>query len=650
MTEAEARDKGRTPPAGASPAATGSSTVSPHAILAVLILFVAIAVAATHWRALSAKALSLDDGQYLLQNRLVQNPSWDSIATFFGEVLEPSTVQGYYQPLAMTSLMLDTSLGGRPDNVGPFHRTSLALHIANTTLVVVLLYLLFGNAWIAAGVGLLFGLHPMTVEPITWIGERKTVLATFFALSCFIVYAFHARRPNGMLYTVALVLFLLALLSKPTTTPLPALLLLLDFWPLRRRWGVGQLVEKLPFFGLAALFAAITFVSQRNTATVKLPQGAEILERVLLRPAHNLVFYLGKMAWPRQLSPHYPDPVPFSVEHPAVLAGVIGTALLVVLALVSLRWTRAALTGGLFFFIAILPTLGVVGYTNVVAADKFVYLPALGILLILAAVGTALWKRFGNTNNPAIRCGCVLAMVVALGSMEVVATARQVGRWQSTERLYRYMVALAPQAAVVHRRLGLEMREQGRTEEALVFLRKALQLDPDDHYAHNTLGTVCADQGVALEQEAKQCMEEGRALFKENKAAEGQAKVAEYRELDVRMKDAFDEAIASFRAATQIKLAYVLVRQARKARAEQRNELAQAKYDEAARCYSNAIELNPRFMNARIGLGLVRQDQGRYREAVRAFEDAQLIEPNHPKVRAGLRQAQEALHKSAQQP
>ena len=151
-------------------------------LLAVLITCVCAAVIAVHWPALSAQALSFDDNQYLVNNTLVKSPSWFSAWKFLSQVLEPSTVGGYYQPLSMISLMLDYSLGGRVENLLPFHRTSLALHAANTALIIVLLYLLFGEVWIAAAVGLLFGLHPMTVEPIPWVGERKTLLAAFFAL------------------------------------------------------------------------------------------------------------------------------------------------------------------------------------------------------------------------------------------------------------------------------------------------------------------------------------------------------------------------------------------------------------------------------------------------------------------------------------
>ena len=149
-------------------------------LLAALIVLVGQLVMLAHWPSLSAQALMFDDEQYLTDNYLVQTPSWSSAGRFLSEVSKPSTVRGYYQPLTMISLMTDCALGGRNDNLRPFHRTSLSLHVMNTMLVIVLLYLLFDQVWVAAVVGLLFGLHPLTAETIPWVGERKTLLAAFF--------------------------------------------------------------------------------------------------------------------------------------------------------------------------------------------------------------------------------------------------------------------------------------------------------------------------------------------------------------------------------------------------------------------------------------------------------------------------------------
>ena len=185
-------------------------------------------VFAVHKPALSARAVSFDDEQYLFENHLVQNPSFKSAGRFLSEVLRPSTVRGYYQPLTMISLMLDYAMGGRADNLMPFRLTSLALHTANTILIILLLYQLFDNMWAAAATGLLFGLHPMTVESIPWLAERKTLLAVFFALWSLIFYIRFSRSRGRRNYGFCMMFFILALLSKQNTTRLPILMLLLD--------------------------------------------------------------------------------------------------------------------------------------------------------------------------------------------------------------------------------------------------------------------------------------------------------------------------------------------------------------------------------------------------------------------------------------
>ena len=352
-------------------------------LLAVLTAAVCGAVVITHWPALNANALSFDDQQYFTGNALVQNPSWNSAKRFLTEVLEPSTVEGYYQPLAMISLMFDYAAGGRKNNLTPFHTTSLILHTANTALIIILLYLLFGNIWAAAAAGLLFGVHPMTVEPIPWVGERKTLLAAFFSLWSLFFYVRYAKSANRKFYIACFFAYFLALMSKPTSTPLPAVMLLMDYWPLNRL-SKKTILEKIPLFLMGAIFACITYISQHRTAVTVLPTkyGPEYVPAVL---CHNIIFYLYKIIWPVNLSSHYAFPKPFGLTSPMVLAGVIGTCILIPVLLFSLRFTKAALTGWLIFFVAIFPTMGVIGFTNVIASDKFAYLPSVGLLMALTA-------------------------------------------------------------------------------------------------------------------------------------------------------------------------------------------------------------------------------------------------------------------------
>ncbi len=543
-------------------------------LLAVLLLAVCAIVLAAHWPALSANALLFDDGQYLIKNVLVQNPGWASARQFLSEALEPSSVHGYYQPLSMISLMIDYALGGRADNLMPFHRTSLALHIANTALIIVLLYLLFGRAWIAAAAGLLFGVHPLTVEPIPWVGERKTLLAAFFALWCLILYVRYTRKNTWQLYVGCFIMYVLALMSKPTSTPLPVLMLLLDYWPLNRlRWK--GILEKLPFFIVGGVSAIITYISQGRTGGVELPveYGPWRIPLVL---CHNIVFYLYKIIWPANLSSHYAFPKSLTLSHSMVLAGVIGTCILIALLVISLRWTKGLLAGWLFFFIAILPAMQIIGFSNVIASDKFAYLPSLGLLMIL----TSFLGWLCRTGKPLIRLVVVVIIVVTLAVAESVATRRYLAHWRDTMSLCKHMLALTPDAAPVHVILGVELQSQGKLSEAVSHYLEALRIDPQKSDTHNNLGSAILAQGK---------LDEAVAHFN----------------LALRLRPRYDDAHCNLGIAFE----------------------SQGKPDEAVSHYLQAIEINPNNADAHYNLANLLQSQGRLDDAISHYQQAMKAKP-----------------------
>ncbi|MHC4799111.1 MAG: hypothetical protein ACYTF1_20955, partial [Planctomycetota bacterium] len=427
----------------------GPTRASPHsiALLAGLAIMVILMVLVAHWPALSAGALSFDDTDYLTTNQLVQNPGLTSAYRFLVEVIKPSTVGGYYQPLSMISLMLDYAGGGRIDNLRPFHRTSLLLHICNTILVTVFIYILFKQPWIAAAIGLLFGVHPLTVETIPWVGERKTLLASFFVLWCLILYVRFSRTVNWKTYVICLSMYVLALMSKPTSMPLPFLLILLDCWPLGRL-NRRRIIEKIPFFIVGAMFAIITLISQGQTAELTL-QRARSPMAMPLTICHNIMFYPYKMLWPAKLSSVYPFPEPLTLSNPTLAAGVIATIVIISVLIISLRWTRAFAVGWLFFFVALSPTLMVVGYSLGIAADKYVYLPSIGLLLPLAWLLGRLWSRPIRLSRLKVQRYVVLVLVLTLAAAETLVTRRQLVYWKDSVSLYRHMSSVAPNSATV---------------------------------------------------------------------------------------------------------------------------------------------------------------------------------------------------------
>ncbi len=605
--------------------------------LAVAVLVVVVAVLAAHWPVLSAGAVSFDDTPYLFENPVLQRPSWTSVATVLREVLGSSTVKGYYEPLTLISLMLDVTRGGTPENLRPFHVTSLALHAINTASVIILLCVLLGgprpgtdprdaqrrrtaSLWAAGAAGLLFGLHPMTVEPVAWVWERKTVLATFFAVWCLILYAGYTRRGSRAAYGAALALFVLALMAKPTVTPVPVLLLLLDFWPLRRL-NRRAVWEKIPFFIIAGVFAVITIVSTGRTGAVTLPADRTLLQ-VPLKVGYLMVFYLGKIIWPVNLSSVYVLPEPMALGQPRVLLGLLGTCLLAALLVLSLRWTRAVLTGGLFFAAALAPTLGVIGYSWVNASDKYVYFPAVGPLMVLAWAWIRAWEAAAPQRSRRKRT--MLVAVLALAAVaEAVATRRYIALWRDTETLFTYMLRLTPDVPGLHNSVGVALASRGAIAEAIRHFKMAITLFPRFAAAHDNLGFALAQDGRT--DEAIDHFHE--ALRIEPDYARAHVRLAAI----LAKKRRFDEAVAHYLRALRVKpndpaalnnLGVVLD--------------AQGRHEEAIAHYRRALAIDPCFGEAHRCLGLALARQGHFDMAVGHLTKAAHLCPGAPDTWADL--------------
>jgi tetratricopeptide (TPR) repeat protein len=670
-------------------------TSHPRWLVLVLFAVVAMAVAVAHWPALSAEAQCFDDGQYLTDNPLIQNPSWNSAWRFLTEVFEPSTVGGYYEPLDMISLMLDYAMTGRADTrleyamgeplptLRPFHRTSLLLHVLNSLLVSVLVLLLFRNPWVAALAGLLFGVHPLTVEPIPWVGQRKTLLAAFFSLCCLCLYVSYALRASDAKggrrsswpYLGSLATYALALLSKPTSLSVVALVFVLDFWPLRRL-GRSTLAEKIPFFVLAGLSAIVASISQKRTSTFVILDSYSPLKTALVL-LHNHVFYLTKMLWPADLSLFYPYPEPLSLENPVVLAGVVGTALLVPVLLVSLRWTRALLAGWAFFFLATLPTFGVVGATETVAADRYAYLPLIGLVLVAAWLLARLWPARAGALRPWL-VGVALLVIAAQG----VATRAQLAPWRDSETLFRDMLADAPGVPRLHYELGNALRQKGRMQEAMVEYRRALGRSPFFPYecppeiaasAHNNLAILLARQGdahgavehwrAALEAKpgnANTHHNLGVALADRGQRAEAIHHFQEALRLDpdnaithvylgrlLAQDGRVEEARKHFEEAARLRPDLPLAREELARLAEGAPAPASASPSELQRLLED-VRTHPDDVDALGRLGAYLESTGNYRGAIAQYQAILRLDPEHEQARLRLRAAKEKQRRAAE--
>lgn len=556
--------------------ATARDRRAAHLTLVGWTIITCVAVVAVHWPVRSVQTLSFDDSEYLIENGLVQNPGWKSAKRFFTEILRPSSVRGYYQPFTMISLMLDCALGGRPPDLRVFHRTNLMLHASNTALIVAFLYLLFGRPWAAVVAGLLFGVHPATVESIAWIAERKTLLAAFFSLSCLVSYVFFTQRKDWRFYPTSVFLYVLALLSKPTSLPLPVLMLLLDCWPLNRLRS-RAVWEKIPLLVVGSVFAIITYVSQAHTGGVKLPTeyGIALIPAVL---SHNIGFYVSAILWPTDVPSYCALPQSLGVSNVLVRNGIVYTAVLTTLLAVSLRWTRAILIGSLFFFVAILPAMQIVGFSHIVAGAKYAYLPMTGWCIVLAGLLDRVCHAAGarmRSIPPLIAIGVVL-----LAGVQTALTRRQLTHWRDSIHLYRHMLTFAPESGIVHNNLGLALMNRGERAAAIFHYRQSIHFDPRNALAHRNLAVALAALGNR------------------------------------------DDAIGQFRRAIQLEPSY----------ARAYNGLgfllrARGDFDAALSSFQEAVKITPHYAVAHFNLGMTLVLKGQPAEALQHLREALRLNP-----------------------
>jgi len=535
-------------------------------LLSIILLF-------THKPVIYSEALGVDDVQYVFQNNLIKNPSWNSAKQFFSEVLNPSTVNGYYQPLAMISLMIDVALGGSQSNIYVFHITSLCIHILNSFLVLLLLYLMFEKTWIAFAGGILFGIHPVSIEEIAWISERKSILATLFLLLAMILYIIYVKSSHKRYLVTSIFAFTFALLSKPIAVSLPIILLLLDyFW--YKRVTLLTLIEKVPYFILAATFTLIAYISQNNTASIEvLPQSLNILQ-IFLLICYNNIFYLWKLLIPTNLSPHYEFIFPISLSNPSYLIPAILTVLLIVVFALSYRRSKTLLLGYLFYIVAILPTSGILKVTYSIACYKYAYFPSVGILICFMIL---LNKISQFKRSHVLKYSLVISLVFMVSVGEIIASNNYSSNWKNTETLFQYIISINPTSANYMDYLGREYYNQGKIDKAIECFNQALNINPSLSETYVSLATALL---------AKEQYQDALSLY--DKA------------LDIGLSRN-NYALIYYNKGNIYKV--------------------QKNYEKAKTMFEESIRINPNFLNSSFELAIVLNELGNFEEAVSICKD-----------------------------
>jgi len=439
-------------------------------------LLLAVATAAVYWPVVGFDFVNYDDPQFITANpHVLGGFTWENVRWALGTRLD-----GNWIPLTWLSYILDVELFGRA--AAGLHLTNLLLHAANTVLVFLLFRRLTGAHWPSAVLAGLFGLHPLHVESVAWVAERKDVLSMFFGLFSFLFYvryveksAVHGRE-STVSYGLAFSLFALGLMSKPILVTLPFVFLLLDYWPLNRftihdsRFTIWPLLrEKLPFFVLAAAAAALTFFNQLHSGAVEplasRPVGFRIANTLI-----SYVRYLAKTFWPVDLVNPYP-----LVRHWA--AGAVwaaGTLLLALsfAAILTARKRPYGLTGWLWFLGTMIPVIGLVQAGAQSMADRYTYIPLLGIFWIIVWAGTELsanWQLSGMAPASAV--------LLVLGTC-AAQTREQLNYWRDGESLFRHAIALTENNFIAFDGLGRALFNKGQLDEAVLYELKALEIRP----------------------------------------------------------------------------------------------------------------------------------------------------------------------------
>jgi tetratricopeptide (TPR) repeat protein len=562
--------------------------------------------------------INFDDPQYVVENRLVREGlTWAGVAWAF-----TTGYAGNWHPLTWLSHMLDVQLFGL--DAGAHHLTSVLLHVANTLLLFGLLYRMTGALLRSAFVAALFAVHPLHVESVAWVAERKDVLSTLFFMLTLHAYAAYTRRRRPAGYALVLGLFALGLMAKPMLVTVPFVLLLLDYWPLARARSAtrrGLVLEKLPLIALAVASSVVTLVVQQRGGAVKgldvLPLGRRLANAVVAYAA-----YLGKTVWPAHLAAIYPYPasLPWGWVAGATF-GIIGVS---VLALRAARRYPYLPVGWLWYLGTLVPVIGLVQVGGQPTADRYTYIPLVGVF-ILAAWGTA--------DLVARRPQWRLAVAAAAGMLVVGCAAvarRQVQYWRGSIALWEHAISVTRENYRAENNLGLLLSREGRPAEAIPHFVEALRIKPDFAEAHNNLGFALADQGRTREAIAHYT--EAVRLIP--------AYVEAHNNLGVALsgEGRNDEAIREFQEALRLDPALAV----------SHNNLGaalakQGRLEEAVRHFSEALRLDPDYADARRnlalahnGLGAALADQGRLEEAIAQYSEAVRLGPDLPDGHANL--------------
>jgi tetratricopeptide (TPR) repeat protein len=563
-------------------------------------------------------------------------------------------------PLTRLSHMLDYRLFGAAS--GGHHLTNVLLHAIAVLLLFAFLHRATRRRWLSAWVALIFALHPLHVESVAWIAERKDVLSTAFAMLALWSYVRWAERPSRSRYLLTAAAFGLGLIAKPMLVTLPAIFLLLDVWPLGRgpRWR-----EKIPLFLLSAASALVTFLVQQASGAVRTSGQFPVLLRVE-NAAVSTMIYIWKWFWPARLAVFYPYPAEIPLWKAAVAA--LAIAVISAIALRSYRRHPYLATGWFWYLIMLAPVAGLVQVGAQARADRYMYLPSIGISIVLAWGAAELLAHMPHAR-PALA-----ALAAASCAAAAAVTWVQLDSWRDSRALFRHAADVTAGNYLAHHNLGVALAAMpDGANEAIAEYREALRIEPNYVRAHTDLGTAYAKLGrlsdAVSEYRAAIAIDSDLAIPHNNLGnAYGQLgqwneAISEY-EIALRLDPDYADASGGL-ADAEYSFGLALAKAGRKfeaiahleaalrARAdypEAHNNLGvvlsqdPSRLNEAIGHFEAALRIDPNYVDAHVNLGLaLSQLPGRIPDAIAQLEAADHLQPD-PEVRRMLEKLKSEAH------
>jgi tetratricopeptide (TPR) repeat protein len=558
-----------------------------------------LAILAAYGQVYAFQFVNYDDPDYVTENLHVRAGLTMSGVDWAFQ----STEYGHWLPLSWLSYMLDVELYGLQS--GRHHLTNVALHAITTLLLFTLLLKITGDRWPSAFVAFVFGLHPLHVESVAWITERKDVLCGLFFILTLWAYVLYVERQGPLRYAAVLILFACGIMAKPMIVTLPFVTLLLDVWPLRR-FSRKAVLEKIPLFALSAASAVVAYLSQQHAGAVstlsEIPFGPRVVNAAIA-----CVTYIFQFAWPARLAVFYPFPP--NIPAWEWIAAVVALAVITILALRS-----ASFAVGWFWYLGTLaPVIGLVKIGLQSHADHYTYIPLIGLSIAFAWGARALVKRYRWLTIPIAIWACAIC----------AATFLQVATWRNSTTLFEHALAVTDGNYIAHNNLGVALRRAGRRPDALVHFQEALKLRPQFPEVQTNIGEALLVAGRL--DDAIPHIEE--ALRLDPHLAEAHINLGSVRNKQGRP----DLAESEYRAALELKpssaaahdgLAVVLTETNRP--------------EEALKYALAAIALDPDDADSHYNLGRLYGLTGRPDQAIEQFRETLRLEPSNAEAHFNL--------------